>query len=203
MRRITYSKSTMTVFITMIAIVILALTASVMLAAMSTSNHAKNTVYIASLGEIKCTASAPAKLYPGGTSDGTISFALTSGKNLVDSVEITDFKLTSFTLKWGDKTGQSATFNTGITNSTNSATVKTTAGNWVFALNLGSGLSVSVGTPQDCTISVTVPLGFDNSESYDSVKGGSSTDGYLVGNVTSVDFEFTVTVEPTSALQSS
>ncbi len=200
MRRVTYSKGTMTIFVTMIAVVILALTASILLAAMSTSSHAKNTVYIASLGEISCTASAPAKLYPGGTSEGTVSFTLASAEKLAKEVKITGFKLTSFTLKWGTESGQSATFSTGITNNTNSATVSTTAGDWVFALNLGDGLVVSAGetTPQSCTLSVTVPLGFD-STSATYFGGGSPKDGYLVGNVTAVDCAFTVEVEPTAA----
>lgn len=192
MRRITQSRATFAVFVTMIVVVILALTASVLFAAMSTYSHASNTVYIASLGEISCSATAPAKLYPGGTSEGTVQFKLATADKSVKSVKLTNFQLTSFTIKWGTGENQSATFNTNIANETNSATVTTTAGDWVFALSLGAGLEVS--DTNTCTLTVTAPLGAVTDST--SINGGSPKDGYLVGNVTGVDCNFTVTVEP-------
>jgi len=198
-RRITHSKTTFAIFVTMVTVVILAITASILFAAMSTASHASNTVYIAELGTISCTASAPAKLYPGGTSEGTVKFEIKSGTNLVTAGKVTNFKLTSFTIKWGTGSDQSATFSTGITNANNSATVVTTAGNWVFALNLGSGLDIGGSASGTCALTVTVPQGFDTSSSIPSwVSGGSPKDGYLVGNVTGVTCQFTVDVEATA-----
>lgn len=196
MRRITHSKATIAIFVSMVFIMVVAMTASITLAAMSTYGFGSNTVYIANLGTISCTTSVSAKLYSGGTSDGTIHFTLAKGDNLVTTAKVTNFKLTSFTIKWGSN--QSQTFSTGITNASNSATVTTTAGKWVFALNIGSGLELTAGTAKACTLSVTVPLGFDNSDAHQSV-GGSPKDGYLVGTVTGVDCVFTIDVEPTAA----
>lgn len=195
MRRITHSKSTLIIFISMLIIMFTALTASITLAAMSTYKFGNNTVYIADLGSVSCSASVSAKLYSGGTSDSTIHFTLAKGTNLASKAKVTNFRLTSFTIKWG--TNKSKTFNTGISNSNNSATVKTTAGDWVFALKLGSGVELTAGTAKAVVLAVTVPLGFDNSDA-PTTAGGSPMEGYLVGSVTGVDCVFTVDIEPTS-----
>ena len=76
MRRITHSKATIAIFVSMVFIMVVAMTASITLAAMSTYGFGSNTVYIANLGTISCTTSVSAKLYSGGTSDGTIHFTL-------------------------------------------------------------------------------------------------------------------------------
>lgn len=196
MRRITHSRATLAIFISMVLTMVVAMTASITLAAMSSYNYGDNTVYIASLGTVSCSTSVAAKLYPGGTSSATVHFTLASGTHAATKAKITNFKLTSFTIKWGSN--QSKTFSTGITNSTNSAVVATTAGNWTFALDVGSGVELTAGTAKACTLSVSVPLGFDNFGKNQLV-GGSPNQGYLVDTVTSVQCVFTIDVEPTAA----
>lgn len=196
MRRITHSRATLTIFISMVLIMVVAMTAGITLAAMSTSGYGKNTVYIADLGTVTCTTSVSAKLYPGGTSTATIKFALPTETNHATKVKLTNFKLTSFTLKWGTTSSTQATFST-VSHGTNSTTVTTTAGAWTFALNLGSGLEVTAGTDKTATLTITVPMGYNTSTDYTT--GGSPANGYLVGSVTAVDCVFTVDVEPTAA----
>lgn len=194
MRRITHSRATLTIFISMVLIMVVAMTASITLAAMSSYGYGKNTVYIADLGTVACTTSVAAKLYPGGTSQATVHFNLPTEANHATKVKLTNFQLTSFTLHWGTNSSKSFT---SVSNSNNSATVTTTAGAWTFALGLGIGLEVTAGTAKAATLTVTVPLGFDTSST--SNFGGSPNDGYLVGTVTSVDCAFTVDVEPIAA----
>ncbi len=206
MRRVAQSRATITICICMLGVMVLALTASILFAFLSTSSHGKNTVYISSLGTIECSATAQANLYPGGTSEGTLQFQLATGDNMVKSVNLTNFRLTSFVIEWAGSSGtQSATFSTVANSKTNgastnnTATVTTTAGDWVFRVGWTTGLGLTAGTGSNLTLYVTVPLGRANTDpAGTTMEGGSPTEGYLVGTVSSVKINFTIDVTPTA-----
>ena len=190
MRRVLHSRATLILFVSMITITLVAMTASITLAAMQVYDYGQNTVRIASVGEVACTTSVSANVYPGGTSDATVLFSLAKGDYQVSKVSLSNFTLTSFTLNWGSNKSQ--TFNS-VTTSGNTNTVATTAGNWVFSMNFGADPTVTNGTNKSTTLSITAPLGADSS---DQNFGGDPAKGYMVGTITSIVCNFTVLVDP-------
>lgn len=189
MRRMFRSRAELILFVVMITIMLIALTASVTLAAMQAHEYGENTVYIADVGEVSCTASVSAKVYPGGTSNATVHFSLAQDEHDVSKVSLSNFTLTSFTLKWAGT--ESATFNT-TSSSVNSSTVTTTAGDWVFAMNFGSDTTLTHNAVKSATLSITAPFGADAGGKV----GGSPKNGYLVQSIESIVCNFTVNVDP-------
>ncbi len=190
MKKRILSRAEWGVFISMIVIALLAMTASITLAAMTDSDYGGNTVVIASVGTTTAYVSAPAGLYPGGTVDTTLNFQLSKDTHEVSKAKLSAFKLTSMVINYGESKSQ--TFSTKITNntSTGTATVDTAAGTWTFALNIGDGL-LTAGTAKATNLSITAPLGAPSGAL------GSPMSGYLVDSVTSVVCTFEMTVEPT------
>ena len=189
MRRV-LSRAEWIIFVSMLLVVMVAMSASITLAAMSVYNYGQNTIRIASIGTISCSASVPAKVYPGGTSNATLTFSLAKNQYEVSSVSLANFRLTSFTLNWGS--GRSSSFNSVTQVSANTTTVATTAGTWRFALDFGADSTLNSGTGKNTTLTISAPLGAAGGEAV----GGNPELGYLVASVTSITCNFDIDVEP-------
>lgn len=190
MRRVMNSRASWIVFLSMMIVVVVAMAASITLAAMYAYDYGQNTVRIAGVGEVSCTTTVPAKVYPGGSGTADVQFALAKGQYDVSKVNLSDFKLTSFTLNWG--ADKSKTFNQ-VTTTAGTSTVVTPAGKWQFALSFGADGTLTASTNKTATLTITAPLGAPSS---DNIYGGSPEDGYLVGSVTSITCDFTLLVDP-------
>ncbi|MBO5103317.1 MAG: hypothetical protein J6C13_04425 [Clostridia bacterium] len=197
MKTFKHSKSISIVSILVLSLLIVALTASITLAAFTWSSNAKNTIYIADVGTITCTASAKAELYPGGTSTATISFNMGSISHKASQVTLSNIKLTKLTLTGTTFTNNHSTI---VNTTANQCSVSTSAGSWVVKVlagstnitNNSSSVTWTTSSALAGSIEITVPYGASTGSA------GTPANGYLTDSVTDVIMTFTVDVTATA-----
>ncbi len=183
-KRKALTRGQLVVIVSMICIMLLAVTMSVYFASMTAHKYGQNTIYIASLGTVSASATAMGKLYPGGTASTPMKFELEAGDYQVTDVLLTNYRLTSFTLEWGSS--GSKTFLPQ--NGDNGPIITTTAGEWAFELNLGTGMLSTREPLIEAHMDITVPQGAPSGSM------GNPNYGYLVQSVSRVSCTFEVSV---------
>ena len=176
---------TLNIYLIVLSVLLaVALSATVVFAAMTTTQKGSNTITIGSLGTVTCSADING-LYPGGTVNSTVTFNV-SGQNAdLTGLQLSDFKITGLTLR-------------GATND-----YPLSAGNLIYdsvSLTMGGNdLSetyynwTTLSSGAAGTLTISAPLGLTS----DAISGngqGSPVSGYLTDSITSATLTFTLKV---------
>ncbi len=178
---------TLNIYLIVLSVLLaVALSATVVFAAMTTTQKGSNTITIGSLGTVTCSADING-LYPGGTVNSTVTFNV-SGQNAdLTGLQLSDFKITGLTLH-------------GTTND-----YPLSAGNPIYdsvSLTVGSNdLSetyynwTTLSSGAAGTLTISAPLGLTS----DAISGNGqgspvNASGYLTDSITSATLTFTLNV---------
>ena len=178
---------TLNIYLIVLSVLLaVALSATVVFAAMTATQKGSNTITIGSLGTVTCSADING-LYPGGTVNSTVTFNV-SGQNAdLTGLQLSDFKITGLTLH-------------GTTND-----YPLSAGNPIYdsiELTIGSNdLSetyynwTTLSSGAAGTLTISAPLGLTS----DAISGNGqgspvNASGYLTDSITSATLTFTLNV---------
>ena len=178
---------TLNIYLIVLSVLLaVALSATVVFAAMTATQKGSNTITIGSLGTVTCSADING-LYPGGTVNSTVTFNV-SGQNAdLKGLQLSDFTITGLTLH-------------GTTND-----YPLSAGNPIYdsvSLTVGSNdLSetyynwTTLSSGAAGTLTISAPLGLTS----DAISGNGqgspvNASGYLTDSITSATLTFTLNV---------
>lgn len=178
---------TLNIYLILLSVLLaVALSATVVFAAMTATQKGSNTITIGSLGTVTCSADING-LYPGGTVNSTVTFNV-SGQNAdLKGLQLSDFTITGLTLHGAANNYQLSKGNPiydSIVLTVGGEDLKDSYYNWT---TLSSGATG--------TLTISAPLGLTS----DAIAGngqGSPTNagGYLTDSITSATLTFTLNV---------
>ena len=180
---------TLNIYLIVLSVLLaVALSATVVFAAMTTTQKGSNTITIGSLGTVTCSADING-LYPGGKVNSTVTFNV-SGQNAdLKGLQLSGFTITGLTLHGAAKVNnyQLSAGNPiyeSITLTMGGNDLSETYYNWT---TLSSGAAG--------TLTISAPLGLTS----DAIAGGSqgspvNASGYLTDSITSATLTFTLKV---------
>lgn len=161
----------------LVPLLIIAMVATVTLAAMTTREEGKNTIPIANVGTITGTVTASDKLYPGGTFDINLNFDYSGATGISGVVvDVASFTITSITA-----TTASNTYSNIV------ATDYFTSDDLLDGTGAANNITVNQGGTAPAIIRVTVKPGTDGTSNIDPSH-------CLTYSVTSIQINFTVNV---------